>query len=103
MTLGQGNAYNLKVALQVNGEGIDTTALKQIEFMFDTVRKTYGGEGTVTYDSGEFIVPLSQEETFVFNKMIQYQARVLWNNGLVSKAGPYTADISESISQVVLE
>ena len=99
----QGGAYNLPVTLKIDDADININLVRQVEFMFDTIRKVYGGTGTVTYDGTQFIIPLSQEETFTFNRMIPYQARILWADGLVSSTEIYTADISESISQVVLE
>jgi UDP-3-O-acyl-N-acetylglucosamine deacetylase len=100
----QGGAYSLPVTLKIGATDIDISTVDKVEFTFDTLKKIYGGTGTVTYDADnkQFLVPLSQAETFGFNKIIRYQARVLWKSGLLSPTDIYTDNIAESLSEDVL-
>lgn len=110
MIISEGNTYKLEIPLTKNGEDIDINEVSIVEFMFNDLRKYYGTidgvTGDVTYDNNEkqFIVPLSQEETFNLkgNSHIKYQARVKFTNDEVQNTRIYTGYITEAISQEVL-
>ena len=106
MIFQQGNTYILDIPLTINGEDIDINDISLVEFMFENIRKTYGDEGDVTYDTDEkcFKVPLSQEETFALteNNIIKYQARVKFTDNSVNGTCIYNGYVQESLSKEVL-
>ena len=114
MILQEGNTYLLEIPLTVDGDPIEIEEVQLVEFMFDDVRKIYGSyeedgttkTGDVTYDTDEkkFYVPLSQEETFhlTSEKIIEYQARVKFNDGSVSGTFVKEGYIQKSLSKEVL-
>lgn len=108
MIISEGNTYNLEIPITVDGDPIDINTVSIVEFMFDDIRKYYGTinglEGTVTYDGEQFIVPLTQEDTFRLNgeQSIKYQARVKYTNEQVDSTKIYTGYITDCISKEVL-
>lgn len=106
MIFQKGNTYILQIPLTKNGEDIDINDVSIVEFMFENIRKTYGDEGDVTYNSEDkcFEVPLSQEETFSLteNSVIKYQARVKFTDNSVSGTCVYNGFVQESLSKEVL-
>lgn len=114
MILQEGNTYLLEIPLTVDGDPIEIEEVQLVEFMFDNVRKIYGsyeenGEtktGDVTYDGDEhkFNVPLTQEETFSLmgEAIIEYQARVKFNDGSVNGTVIQEGFVQRSLSKEVL-
>lgn len=59
----QGDAVVLPVKLTLNGDAVTGDDVESVRFSISSLVKTYPGE--VTYsDTGQFLLPLSQEETF---------------------------------------
>ena len=106
MIISEGNTYVLEIPLTVNEEELDINDVSVVEFMFGNLRKVYGEEGDVTYDTYEkcFKVPLSQEETFALKgkNIIDYQARVKFKDDSVSGTCIYKGYVQETISKEVL-
>lgn len=106
MIFQEGNTYILEIPLTLDGDDININDISKVEFMFNDIRKTYGEDEDVTYDTNEkcFKVPLSQEETFSLqgNKSIQYQARVKFTDDSVMGTCIYSGYIQESLSKEVL-
>ena len=58
----QGDAVVLPVKLTLNGDAVTGDDVESVRFSISSLVKTYPGE--VTYsDTGQFLLPLSQEET----------------------------------------
>lgn len=112
MILLEGNTYNLRIPITVNKEPLDINDVSIVEFTFENISKYYGTidehEGTVTYDGEQFIVPLTQEDTFelqeCFDKAdaIRYQARIKFKDDSVSGTKTYKGYIDYSLSKKVL-
>lgn len=105
MEFGQGNTYCLPVRLTMDGTVPNIADIEQVEFCFSGIRKVYGTDDAVRFDSasGLFLIDLTQEDTFTLSVSVDYQARVLFKDGTVRKTPVYTADVSYSISKVVLK
>lgn len=104
MFLRQGDTYELQVNLSVDGSPIQLNEIDRIEWTFGTVRKYYGENGTVTYtaESGLFIIPFLQGETFEMRDEIEYQVRIKFKDGTVRGSDIHKSEIKRSLSRVVL-
>lgn len=105
MALRKGDGYSLSILIRIDGAILGTSGVSLIEFMFDDIRKVYGGSSTdgITFDTDHFIIPFTQEETFSLDtKTIQYQARVKFTTGEVKGTTIKTINIYESLSKEVL-
>lgn len=106
MIFQEGNTYILEIPLTLGGDYININDISKVEFMFNNIRKTYGEDEDVTYDTNEkcFKVPLSQEETFSLqsNHTMRYQARVKFTDDSIMGTNIYKGYIQESLSKEVL-
>lgn len=105
MALRKGDTYQLPMRITVDGAALTTTGVELVEFMFDDVRKIYGGTSTdgVTFDTDHFVIPFTQEETFSFqNKTIKYQARVKFNTGVVKGTAIKSSNLFDTLSKEVI-
>ena len=103
MTIMQGDAYNLPVDI-LNEENIAVTPadVADVEISIGSLRKTYAA-GDITYDAGQWIFPLTQEETFkMLPRRVKVQIRVKWLDGSVEGADLGYKNILESMSKEVL-
>ena len=102
MAILQGSSYKLPVVIKSpKGEVITADMVKRASFTFADVTKLYGDGGEVyfDYETNEWIVPLSEEETFALRGMIKWQARFLFVDGSVDGMSPKSEDVSGSIDQ----
>lgn len=105
MALRKGDGYSLSVRIRIDGANLGTSGVDIVEFMFDDIRKVYGGTSTdgVTFDTDHFVVPFTQEETFSLNKKtVQYQARVKFDTGEVKGTAIKVNNVYGSLSKEVL-
>ena len=103
MTIMQGDAYNLPVDI-LNEENIAVTPadVADVEISIGSLRKTYAA-GDITYDAGQWIFPLTQEETFkMLPRRVKVQIRVKWRDGSVEGTDLGYKNILESMSKEVL-
>ena len=83
----QGDAYDLRIALDLNGEALtaeDLPLLHCVEFMLgDCVRKVWPEEGG--FLDGAFLMPLTQADTFSFEdgETVEFDARIHFVGGAV--------------------
>ena len=83
----QGDAYDLRIALDLNGEALtaeDLPLLHCVEFMLgDGVRKVWPEEGG--FLNGAFLMPLTQADTFSFEdgETVEFDARIHFVGGAV--------------------
>ena len=83
----QGDAYDLRIALELNGEALtaeDLPLLHCVEFMLgDGVRKVWPEEGG--FLNGTFLMPLTQADTFSLEdgETVEFDARIHFVGGAV--------------------
>ena len=83
----QGDAYDLRIALDLNGEALtaeDLPLLHCVEFMLgDGVRKVWPEEGG--FLNGAFLMPLTQADTFSLEdgETVEFDARIHFVGGAV--------------------
>ena len=100
MSLLQGNTYSLPIQIgNPDGSPIDIQDIQKAQFVIGKVEKFYDGteEGTVTYDAqtGSFLVPLTEEETFGMGNSVKWQVRILFANGKVDGTAPVAENVIE--------
>lgn len=98
----QGDAYYLAIRLLNNvGNNITPSDVTDVELTIGHLTKTYRKQ-EVQFRDGQWLFPLSQEETQDFwPTNIKAQVRVLWNNGVIEGQPIYGIQIQESISKEV--
>lgn len=81
----QGDAFELPVAIFINGSRADIRDIEAVEFRVGGVRKLYPENVGYDADAGYFRVPLTQEETLEFPKdgYVQLDVRVKFAGGSV--------------------
>lgn len=83
----QGDAYDLRIALDLNGEALtaeDLPLLHCVELMLgDGVRKVWPEEGG--FLNGAFLMPLTQADTFSLEdgETVEFDARIHFVGGAV--------------------
>lgn len=100
----QGDQYAIVFTGSQDGKPLDMTTIDEIEFTVDRLRKTYPGDVTQDAD-GNFLFPLTQEETFAIQRSSQHvQIRVKFKGDPPVVVGVDVGDIyvADSISKVVL-
>lgn len=60
----QGDAVVLPVKLTLNGDAVTGDDVESVRFSISSLVKTYPGEVTYSDTGQQFLLPLSQEETF---------------------------------------
>lgn len=66
LTIKQGDAYKLPIKVNLNGAAVDINAVEKVEFVLGGITKLYPNE--VEYVNGEFLYPLTQENSFSFEE-----------------------------------
>ncbi len=105
MAIRNGDSYSLSLKIRVEGAVLGVSGVSTVEFMFDDIRKVYGGTSTdgITYVTDHFVIPFTQEETFSLDKKtIQYQARIKFDTGEIKGTTIRTTNVYESLSKEVL-
>lgn len=104
MRIMQGNQFALPLTGVLNGEPLDMDTVECVEIYVDTRRKVYPGEVLYSAD-GEFLYPLTQEETFAFNQSIvhiQVRTKFKGNPAVVLGCDVGDVYVEESVSKEVL-
>lgn len=103
----QGDAYDLRIALDLNGEALTEAHLPLlhcVEFMLgDGVRKVWPEEGG--FFDGAFLMPLTQADTFSLEdgETVEFDARVHFTGGaVVGLKKKLKVRIYDAISEVIL-
>lgn len=100
----QGDQYAIVFTGSQDGKPLDMTTIDEIEFTVDRLRKTYPGD-VMQNEDGNFLFPLTQEETFAIQRSSQHvQIRVKFKGDPPVVVGVDVGDIyvADSISKVVL-
>ena len=101
----QGDQYGLPIELlKKNGSPLTQSDVDDVEIYIGTIRKTLKSK-TVSFDETDqtFVVKLTQSDTFLLNRSIGIQARILFKNGDVIGVDLGTHNILNAISKVVLK
>ena len=103
----QGDAYDLRIALELNGEALTAEALPLlhcVEFMLgDGVRKVWPEEGS--FRDGAFLMPLTQADTFSLEdgETVEFDARAHFIGGaVVGLKKKLKIRIYDALSEVIL-
>lgn len=102
MSMMQGDAYAIPFTITDSGEELDLSAIHCIEFCVDNIRKNYPEDVIYKSDTGEFLFPITQEETFKLKGKAHCQIRVHYTSGNVIGTDASNIPVRESISKVVL-
>lgn len=101
----QGDQYAIVFTGTQDGAPLDLSEIEMIEFIVGKLRKVYPGEVTTDTD-GNFLFPLTQEETFGFEGAVQaVQIRVKFTGTLepvIIGTSAGAVRVEDSISKVVL-
>ena len=104
----QGDAYDLRIALDLNGEALtaeDLPLLHCVEFMLgDGVRKVWPEEGG--FLNGAFLMPLTQADTFSLEdgETVEFDARIHFVGGaVVGLKKKLRVTVSDALSEEVLK
>lgn len=83
--LKQGDAFVLPVKIRVNDVDVPVEDVERVEFTVGKVRKTYPEEVSFDEESGRFLVPLAQEDTFLLpeDEGMRFDVRVKFRGGAV--------------------
>jgi len=99
----QGDSYKIAFNIKENGIGLTPDTVDDVEICIGQLQKTYQN-GEVTYNSGKWYFPLSQDETFsLFPTEQAAQIRVLFKTGNVKGIALNPINVHESMSKTVLE
>lgn len=84
LTFKQGDAFVLPISGTLNGSAISAADVVTLELMLGDLRKTYPEDMSYDAASGDFLLPLTQEETFAFDPgTYEYDMRVAFRGGSV--------------------
>lgn len=104
----QGDAYDLRIALELNGEALTAEHLPLlhcVEFMLgDGVRKVWPAEGS--FLDGAFLMPLTQADTFSLEdgETVEFDARVHFIGGaVVGLRKKLRVKVYDALSEVILD
>lgn len=101
----QGDSYGLRIdILKADGTAVTADDVTDVEITIGDLSKKYSDkEIAFDTDSGKWIFPLSQEETFRFPAArVRGQVRVMWLSGGVEGASLGWINVIESLSREVL-
>ena len=99
----QGNTYTLAIELQDDiGSVIDIDLVDKVEFVFGSVRKMYPEDVKFDRELGQFIVGLTQLDTFKLDRVVSCQARIKFKDESVTGTAITREVVYESISKEVL-
>ena len=100
----QGDQYAIVFTGTQDGAPLDLSKIEMIEFIVGKLRKIYPGEVTTDAD-GNFLFPLTQEETFQFksaSQAVQIRVKFAGAEPVVIGTSIESIRVSDSISKVVL-
>ena len=99
----QGDSYKLRVEiLSPDQTALTPEDLEDVEITIGSLIRTYSAGG-ITYENGEWLIPLTQKETFKLPvPRVKVQVRVKWADGSVEGQPVGQISINESVSKGVL-
>lgn len=100
----QGDQYAIVFTGTQDGAPLDLSKIEMIEFIVGKLRKVYPGE-VATDTDGNFLFPLTQEETFQFksaSQAVQIRIKFTGAEPVIIGTSIEGIRVSDSISKVVL-
>lgn len=104
----QGNTYKLGIKLRdASGRIVTDNGVRKAQFWFNGLEKLYDSEsiGDIFFNQnlGLWVVPLSEDETFAFAGVVEWQARVMMDTGKIAGMRPkaeylYDSEIKTKMS-----
>lgn len=100
----QGDAYSLPIVLRQGGLLITPEMVLRLEITIGNLTRTYPGAVRYDADGGQWLFPLTQEQTFAFQagRTPPVQARIKFNDESVVGAKGKTIYVAASRSKGVL-
>ena len=97
----QGDQYPIPVYITEQGTYLDLSEIKVVEITLHNITKKYPGEITYDSDSGAFIMPITQKESFSLptKKRLYAQSRIYYTNGTIFATEPVDFFMGESLSK----
>ena len=102
----QGSSYELPIVIEdCNGVVVSPDVVERGSFTIGEITKDYDGseESVVSFnwETGEWIVPLTEEETFMLDDMagVEWQARFLFKDGKTDGTGVQREYVYRSINK----
>ena len=99
----QGDSYGIPIELlDEDGTAITNEDVLNVEVVIGTIKKTYAS-GDILFTDGQWVVTLSQEDTFGLpSTAVSAQVRLAFRDGSVKGASLGKVHVLESMSKVVL-
>lgn len=102
----QGDAFALPIRISVDGEPLtarDLVLIRSVEFMIsEDIRKVYPADVTFDSETGVFLVPVTQQETFALEEgqQIRLDVRVAFSGGdVVGTRTMEQLDVLDALSE----
>ena len=96
----QGDEYSIPFTITSGDITVTDATVDAVEIVIGHLRKSYPED--ITYAAGEFLFPLTQEETMKLRGKQPAQVRVKFLDGMVLGVELEAIDVTESRSKVVL-
>lgn len=100
-----GDEYLVPFRIKINNKFLTPSGIDKIEFIFGSFSKIYSETSTdgVLFLGDTFLIPLTQEETTIFDvRGLSYQARIKFNTGEVKGSCIKKHFIKKSLSREVI-
>ena len=100
----QGDAYYIPITITKDGNSLAIEDVEDIEFVIGNLVKHYPTEVVFDSETNDFLFPITQEESFLFNRLtVGFDVRVKWTSGVVLGLIPtQKIDIAKALSREVL-
>ena len=97
----QGDQYSIPVYVTSQGTYLDLSEISTVEITLHNITKKYPGEVTYDSDSGAFLFPMTQKESFSLpkKKRLYAQSRIMYNDGTIYGTDPVDFFVGESLSK----
>lgn len=103
MQIMQGDAYSIGIAVTLDNEPLDISTVSKAEIVLGKLTKAYPNEVDYDSESGRFLFPITQEESFSLSlPPSSAQIRIKFYTGDVIGGKLGTFDVNASTSKEVL-
>ncbi len=103
--LKQGDAYMMPLSVTVNGGQLPISQVEAVEVRLGKIRKLYPEEIGYDVETGRFLVPLRQEDTFALpeDDAARLDVRVKFKGGAVAGTQKTaTVEVVDAVSEEVI-
>lgn len=98
----QGDEYSFCFKLEVDGNTMNLEDVELIEFTIGDLSKSWPLQINYDEENKVFLFPVTQEETFMFNTIEKYQARIKYINGNVYGTPVNRINVNKTLSRNVI-